>query len=275
MRGLTRCAVLLIGGVLAPLSAHAVNVTTAELPASIQSCITSNTCQVIDSSIYDSGTASAFLIFNAGQTGFNYLVRYALAAPSGASGTALGQPSTFTPFGGYLWMQVQESYSASQSADPISLYLDKVAPALTVPPPPYTQTSVLSLNVSAADLLAGSSYVNAGLNASDQSYVSGDLSGNLPEPCAAQGCSMFAQLNLSQLVFTQYGTIIFNPLDSRTLVFDMGTADNGSVSGYPYSSTWSFYVSAVPEPQAAWQFTSGLACLAVVMRRKRAVRSAA
>lgn len=26
----------------------------------------------------------------------------------------------------------------------------------------------------------------------------------------------------------------FKPLDSRTLVFDMGTADDGSVSGSPY-----------------------------------------
>ena len=259
---------LLFAGLLAPLSVHAMDVTVADLPGSIQSCVANATCSVSTTSMYDSATASVFGIYNVGvgQTGYNYLVRYALAAPSGQT---ISSPSSFTPYTGYVWMQVQGAYSASQTAEPITLYLDKVS---AVPASFYGQSGDLSLYVSAADLLAGSSHVNSGLDSNDQSYITGSLSGQVPFGCLAQGCSAFAQLNLAQLQFTQSGTTIttgFNTTDARGLVFAMGAADDGLVSGSPYSITQSFYISAVPEPRPAWLFSSALACLAVVMRRKR------
>lgn len=260
-----RCTGLLLAGLLAPWSARAMDVTVADLPATIQSCVTNATCSVNTTSLYDSATASAFAITDAGQAG--YLMRYTLAPPSGQDITYLTPPST--SYSGYLWMQVQGFYSASQNADPITLYLDKVSPT----PATIYKGGDLTLYVAPADLLAGSSYVKSGLDSNNNGYVSGSLSGDVPIGCVAQGCSAFAQLNLAQLQFGQYGSTIystgFNPADTRTLVFSQGTADDGSVSGYPYSATQSFYVSAVPEPQFAWLYSSGLACLAAVMRRKR------
>lgn len=241
-------------------------VTVADLPGSIQSGIASATCSVSYRSTYNSAIASVFDSYNVGQVGYNYLVRYALVAPSGQTITS---PSSFTPYTGYVWMQVQGAYSASQTAEPITLYLDKVSPT----PATIYKGGDLTLYVAPADLLAGSSYVKSGLDSNNNGYVSGSLSGDVPIGCVAQGCSAFAQLNLAQLQFGQYGSTIystgFNPADTRTLVFSQGTADDGSVSGYPYSATQSFYVSAVPEPQFAWLYSSGLACLAAVMRRKR------
>lgn len=276
MYSLARYTGLLFAGLLAPLSAHAIDVSVANLPNTIQSCVASNTCGVAYTSIYDSGTVSAFGIYNVGQTGFNYLVRYALVSPSGqtTSNTDFYQyppvtTSSFTPFTGYLWMQVQGGYSTSQSANPITLYLDKVSP---VPSSFYNQNGDLSLFVSASDLLAGSSYVNSGLDSNNQSYVSGNLSGEVPIGCVAQGCSAFAQLNLAQLQFTLSGTTIstgFNSADSRGLVFTLGASDNGSVSGYASSISQSIYISSVPDSEPIWLFSTGLACLATVMHRKR------
>ena len=256
---------LLFAGLLAPLAAHAMDVTVADLPGSIQSCVANASCIANTTSVYDSATASAFAITDASQPG--YLIRYALAVPSGQDITSLTPPST--PYSGYLWMQVQSFYSASQAADPITLYLDKVSPA----PATIYKSGDLTLYVSPADLLAGSSYVKSGLDSNNNGYVSGSLSGDVPIGCVAQGCSAFAQINLAQLQFGQYGSTIystgFNPADTHTLVFSQGTADDGSVSGYPYSATQSFYVSAVPEPQFVCLYSSGLACLAAVLRRKR------
>ncbi len=256
---------LLFAGLLAPLSAHAIDVTVADLPGSIQSCVANASCSVNTTSVYDSATASAFAITDASQPG--YLIRYALAAPSGQDITSLTPPST--PYSGYLWMQVQSFYSASQSADPITLYLDKVSPT----PATLYKSGDLSLYISASDLVAGSSYVKSGLGSNNNGYLAGDLAGDVPIGCVAQGCSAFAQLNLAQLQFGQFGSTIysigFNPTDVRTLIFSEGIADDGSVSGYPGSATESFYVSAVPEPQSIGLYSSALACLAVVMRRKR------
>lgn len=267
---------LLLAVLLPPLQAHAIDVSVTDLPSTIQSCVASNTCGVSYTSIYASGRVSAFGIYNVGQTGFNYLVRYALVSPSGqtTSSTDLYQyptvtTSSSTPFTGYLWMQVQGAYSAAQSADPITLYLDKVSP---VPSSFYNQNGDLSLFVSASDLLAGSSYVKSGLDANNQSYVLGNLSGEVPIGCVAQGCSAFAQLNLTQLQFTLSGTTIgtsFNSADSRGLVFALGTSDDGSVSGYASNISQSFYISSVPDSEPVWLFSTGLACLVTVMRRKR------
>ncbi len=276
MYPLARYTGLLFAGLLAPLSAHAIDVSVATLPNTIQACVASNTCGVAYTSIYDSGTVSAFGIYNVGQTGFNYLVRYALVPPSGqtTSNTDFYQyppvtTSSSTPYTGYLWMQVHGAYSASQSANPITLYLDKVSP---VPSSFYNQSSDLSLFVSASDLLTSSSYVISGLDSNNQSYVSGNLTGEVPIGCAAQGCSAFAQLNLAQLEFTLSGTTIstgFNSADSRGLVFALGSSDDGSVSGYASNISQSFYVSSVPDSEPIWLFSTGLVCLATVMRRKR------
>lgn len=270
------CYTGLLAVSLVSLSARATDVAVTQLPSTIQSCVAVNSCSVVNASIYDSGTVSAFGIYNNGQAGFNYLVRYALVPPSGqtSSNTDFYQnppvtTSSSTPFTGYLWMQVQGSYSASKVEDPITLYLDKVSP---VPTSFYNQNGDLSLFVTPTDLLAGSSYINSGLDINNHYYVSGSLSGEVPIPCVAEGCSAFAQLNLAQLQFTSDGTRIstgFNSADSRGQVFALGTAYDTFGSGYSSSITQSFYISSVPDSEPVWLFSTGLICLAAVMKRKQ------
>lgn len=248
---------------LLPFTASATTVSTTDLPNAVQTCISDGNCTFDSTSTYNSASVAAFyLVTGASSTTpqFNYLVRYALGDGSAATSTSSTGATQTTPYTGYLWMQVQSSYSATQTADPVTLYLDKVAPVPASYDPNIAQGDPLAFTVSAADLLAGSSQET--LNA--DGTTSGDLSGDTPIACASLGCSEFAQINFDQLQFGSNGTTIsagFNSADSRSLVFTQGTADDGSVSGSPYNNTESFSIKPVPLPQSLWLFASGLACL--------------
>lgn len=267
----------LIAGCAASLTCHAATLSNSDLPGTIQSCVASNSCFVVNSSSYDSGMVSAYTIYDAS---FNQglLVRYALVSPSGGSFTDTDYTqdppvttSSSTPYAGYLWMYVQNSYSASEAAHPVTLYLDKVSP---VPRSLFNQSGDLSLFVTTSDLLAGSSFMNAGLTYDNQSYYFGNLSGETPVPCVAEECNVYAQLNLVQLQFGSFGTAGiyftgFDPADSRGQIYAQGDSYSGYPGGYGHNYAQSFYISAVPVPEPVWLFSSGLACLVPVVRRRR------
>lgn len=169
MRLSARVVVLLCFPLMfAVTTVQAATITTSDLPGSIQSCITSATCFVSNSSSYDSGTASAFQITQSTGNGYenNWLMRYALVSPSAG--------------GGYLWMLAKNSYSASESAHPFTLYLDKISPTPNLYFNHSNQNGALDLFMPSTDLLAGSSYVTAGIDNNSNSYVYGNLSGEAP-----------------------------------------------------------------------------------------------
>ena len=274
MRLPARLAVLLcISPTFSLTAAWAATIATSELPGSIQSCITSATCVVSNSSAYDSGTASAFQIAQSTGSGYdsNWLLRYTLTPPSGQSRI---NPSQSDSFSGYLWILAKSSYSAAETAHPFTIYLDKVSPT---PFSMYGQSGDLSLLMSTADLVAGSSYRTYGLDSSNNSYSYGNLTGDVPLPCLAEGCEARALVNLAQLTYSDLGSagtyhMYFNPSDMRGLVFTQ--RQSFSCYGDPLcavNDVQSFYISAVPLPAGVWLFGSGMLGLLRMLYRRKAV----
>jgi hypothetical protein len=269
MRSSELAAALLSLSLAFSIPARSATITNPDLPGSIQSCITAATCFVSNTSAYDSATASAFQIYQNVGSGVenNWLMRYALVPPSGQSRI---NPTQTNSFSGYLWMLIKSTYTATESAHPLTLYLDKVTPA---PFSMFGQYGDLSMTMTTADLVSGSGYRTYGLDGNNDSYDDGSLSGNVPLPCVAEGCEAHAQLNLVQLIYEDYGTNIaltsFNSSDPRGLVYEQRSSF--PCYGDPscaINDVQSFYVSAVPIPAAAWLFGSGLLCLIGVSRRK-------
>jgi hypothetical protein len=255
--------------ILSALPFAAKAVTVSELPATIQSCFAEGSCQVSLSSSYQSGTASAFLMFDglAGKT--SWLMRYNLVSPSGQAVLGGGQNTTYS---GNLWMQVASNYSAAETFHPIKLFLDKVTP---VPSPVFGQSGDLSYFMSTADLLAGGGY-------NKTSYVSyepdgivseGGLSGDILL-CLAVGCQTSVQVNLLQLNYQDFGSsgIVmtgFDASDTRGLVYSKSSSYLTGDPDTDYAATQSFYITAVPEPETYWMLGIGLMSVAVAVRRRR------
>jgi hypothetical protein len=253
------------------LPSHAATVTEQELPASVLACMSSASCFVMTTSSHESDTASAFPIFHLTGDGMegNWLLRYPLVPPSGRTGI---HPPRFEGHGGHLWLMVEGRYDASESRHPVTLYLDKVDPA---PTPFYGQEGDLSLYVSTADLLAGDSHMTVGLGYGG-SYGHGDLSGETPLPCLADGCRVHARLNLLQLSYAEAGPDLvfagFNPSDSRGLLYRQ---EISYLTGDPFvdmHDVQAYYVSAVPLPAPAWLMGSGLLTLIGLGKRRHAHR---
>jgi len=260
MRPFARAVVLLCFPLMFPVTTtHAATITTSELPGSIQSCVTSATCFVSNTSSYDSGTASAFQITQNTGNGFenDWLMRYALLPPSSG--------------GGYLWLLARSSYSSTETAHPFTLYLDKVSPT---PPSMFGQSGDLNLFMPTTDLVAGSSYRTYGLDYNNSSYSYGNLSGNVPVPCVAETCKTHAQLNLVQLTYGDFGSAgiyltSFNAADARGLVFTQSSSFSGlGDPSLAFNDVQSFYISAVPLPGAVWLFGSGLVGVIGLRRRQ-------
>ena len=197
-------------------------------------------------------------------------MRYTMVPPSGQSRI---NPSQTDAFSGYLWMLAKSTYSATETAHPLTLYLDKVAPT---PFNMFGQNVDLSLTMTTADLVAGSGYRTDGLDGNNNIYSYGDLAGNVPVPCAAEGCETHAELNLLQLTYGNFGSVIalmsFNPLDARGLVYTQRSSFScyGDISCATNDVQY-FYVSAVPIPAAGWLFSSGLIGLIGIARYKAAL----
>jgi hypothetical protein len=127
--------------------------------------------------------------------------------------------------------------------------------------------------VTTFDLIAGCGYRTYGLDGDNNSYSNGDLSGNLSLPCVAEGCGTHAELNLVQLTYGNFGSVIaltaFNPSDARGLVY----AQHSFFSCYgdiscATNDVQRFHVSAVPVPAAVWLFSSGLIGMTGIARCK-------
>lgn len=267
MRAFSVASVLLLGLSAFPFAARAVSIS--ELPATIQSCITTGSCGVNLSSSYDSGTASAFSMFDM-SSGQNWLVRYKLVFPSGETDISGTQN---TAYNGYLWMQVANNYSATETAHPVTLFLDKVAPLSSML---FNQSGDLTLFMTTTDLLAGSAYrTQADPGYGD--YDTGSLSGEIPLICLAEGCQINAQLNLAQLNYQSFGSAGiamtgFNAADTRGLVYTQRAAYFSPYydpeNDISFNTTQTFYISSVPEPDACLLFGVGLMGVAAALRRR-------
>lgn len=258
MRAFPVASVLFLSLSAFPFAAQAV--TISELPASIQSCITTGSCAVDYSGSYDSGTASAFAMFNTSTGKQDWLMRYDLVSPSGQTDIEGVQTSAY---GGYLWMQVASSYSAAETEHAVTLFLDKVTP---VPDSLPGQSGDLSLFMTTADLLAGGAYRTQADPVPELYYEAGSLSGEVPLICLAEGCQINAQLNLVQLNYQSVGPagiamMGFDASDMRGLVYSQSAS-------YIDGATQSFYISAVPEPGAFWLFGFGLIGVVTAVRRR-------
>lgn len=271
MRLLELATSLLLLSLAVSTPGRAATITNADLPSSIQSCIAANTCSVSNSSEYDSATASAFAITEntGGGPVTDVLMRYMLASPSGYSDSNPTQSGTYS---GYLWVLAQTFYSASETAHPVTLYLDKVSPLPNMYL--FNQYGDLTLTMSTADLVVGSGYITLAC-CSGGGSSSGDLSGDIPYPCVADGCTSHAQLNLPQMAYGNFGSVIalygFTSSDTRSLVYTQSSSysgyngDNGADS---YNYVQSFNIGIVPLPASFWLFGSGLVGFVGVTRRK-------
>ncbi|MDP1924098.1 MAG: hypothetical protein Q8K57_04875 [Thiobacillus sp.] len=256
---------------LFPMAAQAVSISYADLPQTIRSGF----YEVSLSSLYSSGTASAFSYYDrTNQANSGWLMRYDLTSPSGEAAIDGSQARAFD---GYLWMQVKHSYIVTTAPHAVTLFMDQVTPtpsalfgqndpAFT----PYADANGdLSLFVTTADLLAGQSYVTLADNGEYGYSSGGSLSGELPVLCLAEGCQMRMQLNLVQLRFATSGTSVqfagFSPGDTRGQVFTQTLAYYTYETDY--GTTQTFAISAVPEPSAFWMFAGGLGLVAALARR--------
>lgn len=271
MRTLSCSGVLLLVSLALSSPARAVApIITTDLPDSIQSCITAATCAVNTTSAYHSDTATAFLIQQNTGSGVeaNYLMRYQLAPPSAQSRL---DPPLDDAFGGHVWMLAKGTYSAGEAAHPFTLFFDAVTPT---PFPMFGQSGDLSLFMTTTDLLAGSAFKNWGLDSNNIDYSYGDLSGEVPLPCVAEDCDVYAQLNLLQLTYENQGANIaltgFNAQDARALLYTQQETFPcyGDVSCV-IDDSQSYYVSSVPLPGALWLFGSGVIGLIAAGRSKK------
>lgn len=244
-------------------------ITVADLPATIQSCVTAGDCDVDAMPSYISDTAQAFLIRNdVDPFQSTWLTRYALVPPSGERDSEGAQ---LAAYGGYLWMQTALFYDAADSEHAVTLFLDKVTPApaslLSVP---YDDGPDLTLLMTTADLLAGSAYriqADPGYGDLDE----GSLSGEIPLICLAEGCRIEARLNLPQMKYEISGDKIvwtgFDSSDTRGLVYSQASYYFDGAP--PDGSRQDFAISAVPEPATAWFFGAGLLGVGALARRRR------
>lgn len=264
MRSLPIVIPFLLGSLAVSMQAQALTVSNAALPATIRSTLSTGLTG------FDIGPGIS--VFNYGS---NYLVRYDMSPPSGQTDINGNQTAAYD---GYLWMEVQGSYSTASNRHAITLYRDKVTPApgnlFGQNDPSFVQPSYvdangdLSLFLTTSDLLAGSAFYTAS-DPGYGGYEAGALTGELPIICLAEGCHVGATLNLVQLQYQVSGgslQMVFNPADTRGLVYQQ----TSGYFGAGYSDTQTFAISAVPEPSVLAMLGCGLGMVAFAARRRRA-----
>jgi len=250
---------------------YALSITVVDLPSQLQACMGSGDCSV-DTSVpaLAIGQMEAYsFVDNLQESAVaGYALRYSLLPPSGEDSTA---------FGGDIWLTVQSSYDLSLDSNPVTVYTDTVSPQ---PNNILYDSDGLDIDITMtnAALLSGSGFEVTGLDANNMDVyqanmnLHSDLGGDALLPCAAEGCSATADLNLIYLNYIQAGntaTLQFNPGDSRSLLYELTSGYDELPENGGYLTSQSYYVAAVPLPAAVWLFGTGILCLIGVANRKK------
>jgi len=252
---------------------YARSISITDLPSQLQSCMGSGDC-IVDTSVpflaFGQMEAYSFADNLLGSPVTGYALRYSLLPPSGEGST---------PYGGELWLTVQSSYDLSLDSNLVTVYTD------TVSPQPnnilFGDSNGLDIDVAMSNtaLLSGSGFELGGLDANNmviyQANMSlqSDFGGDALLPCAAEGCSATADLNLIYINYVQSGntaTLQINPGDSRSLLYELTSGYDESPENGGYFTSQAYYVAAVPLPPAVWLFGTGLLSLVGMARRKKA-----
>ncbi|MEQ1661615.1 MAG: PEP-CTERM sorting domain-containing protein [Thiobacillus sp.] len=278
MRALSVFPVLLLS-LAASMEARAVTVSLSDLPLTV---LQSGDAVNLDSS-YSFGGVSAFATFTS-NSGWGWLMRYDMAPPSGQTDIDGNQTAAYD---GYLWMHVQNSYSAAATSHAITLYRDKITPAsgnlFGQNDPNFTPDADangdLSLFLTTADLLAGNAYRTLYADFESSGGIdAGNLQGELPVICLATGCAIHAEINLVQLQYQLFGSTIqlagpaagFNPIDTRGLVYRQSSGYSPPFDpSFGSNTEQTFAISAVPEPNVLAMLGCGLGMVAFAARRRR------
>lgn len=185
---------------------------------------------------------------------------------------------------GSLWLEVNQSYSLSDSLHAMTLYFDQTS--LTESPQGIwgdysTFSNEQHLNMTTDGLLSGSG--EAYIQCCEDPYLSlttpepfsstaetspslFDSYGNWPLTCLADGCDAGALLNLIGLDYytdlsSSTALLGFNPDETRSLIYY-------TTAGYEGYTSTTYSMSAVPVPAAIWLFGFGLLSLFGVARKK-------
>lgn len=247
----------------------AITIATNELPADIQSCVTSGECIFEPggaSSISDYGGASLFqyLAMQGGGVTSRFLVRYTLTDAYQAADDVVTSSS------GHIWLGGDMQYNAADSLHEFTLYLDQVSPVPSDLAAPYSPGSPIHLGLNSMDLISGGAFWSIQADESDGFTIheSGTLvtDGVLAESslCLAGLCGADA---FFRLVFLQYqvsGATLdllpfLNAADTRSVLYQQRIYYDDGTGG-----SWTSYeeqvhsVQPVPLPGAFLLFVPGL-----------------
>jgi len=247
-------------------------IALSDLPAQLQACIGSHDCVVDTSSgpVASIGTMESYRFYDnlSGTPTTGYALRYNLLPPSGLYDySVLGQS-----YAGDVWLTVQDTYSLAADSNRVTVYTDTVSPL------PwnlfYGDSDGLDIAIDLTNpaLLSGAGFEIIGLDNQNGSIYKANMTllsdsgaGNALLPCLAEGCLSTARLNLLYLSFMDAGngtaTLIFNPADTRALLYQITNQYNESPSNGGFDFRQSYYVATVPVPAAFWLFLSGLVML--------------
>lgn len=247
------------------------------LPVAIDDCVAAGDCNYGGPSFvytYDGNLiAGHYLVdYRSGSFETKVLMEYQLGAASRTTGTAIT---------GSLWLEVNQSYSLSDSLHAMTLYFDQTslpdAPQGIWGDTTWNISSEQHLNMTTDGLLSGYGEVYA--QCCEYPYPPSpepftptaesapSLFDSMGDPallCLADGCDVGALLNLIGLEYVDTGAfaeLVFNPADTRSLIYY-------TTAGYEGSTTTTYSVSAVPIPAAIWLFGFGLLSLLGVARKK-------
>jgi hypothetical protein len=267
--------IVLVLLLLAPTE-YARSISITDLPSQLQACISSNDC-IVDTGgpVVTIGQMEAYSFSDnlQGSPVSGYALRYLLLPPSSEDSS-----SGSTAYSDDIWLTVQSIYDLSLDSNPVTVYTD------TVSPQPnnilFGDSNGLDIDISMtnAALSSGSGFELSALDANNieiyqaNMNLQSDMGGNALLPCAAEGCSATADLNLIYLSYVQSGStanLQFNPGDSRSLLYELTSGYDEAPENGGYFTSQSYYVAAVPIPAAAWLFGSGLLGLIGISRRNK------